>query len=583
VARESVAQPPRQPTYQFLILGPLSVLRNGGELALPGRRPATLLAVLVVHANEHVSSDRLAEELWDGRPPPTARSALQMHVHALRGALGPSPPLRTVPGGYVLDVPPDGIDAAAFERSVARGGEALAAGSPHEACAALRDALSRWRGDALEGFADAGFARLEARRLEELRLGALELRFDAELSLGRHGEAVPELSRLVGSHPSRERFRAQLMLALYRSGRQADALLEYQHARRYLVDELGLEPGAELQTLQGAVLAQDHKLDLADAGQHRSTSGVDRRRTRLPAPPTPTVGRDADVDALRTLVCSGERRLTTVLGPGGVGKTRLAVEAARTLEGTRTDGVCFVSLGSLGDPGDVALALAQALDLPVTAADGLTNLIVRHLTPRDTLLVLDNFEHVLDAAPLVATILEQAPSVTVLATSREPLRLRAERIYPLAPLEVDGKAGDAAPETLARIPAVELFLDVVGAGDPRFSATPEDLEAIRRLCRCLDGLPLALELVAGRVGPQSVESIAAEVGNGPDLLARGPRDPVSRRCRPRWNGATTYSTTRNRGRCAVRPCSQAEPHCRRRALWRRHRQTCSTGWWPSSC
>ena len=246
---------------RFGLLGPLAVTRGSEPVPLAGARRRALLALLVLHARERMTSDRLAEELWVGRPPATARTALQMHIRALRQALGPELPLRTVPGGYVLEIAAEACDVTAFEQRAAAGAAALRAGDPETARRELAAALSLWRGPALGELADAPSARPEAARLEDLRLSAVEARIDADLALGRHADLPGELAALIAEHPYREGLRGQLMLALYRCGRQADALAEYQRARDALVDELGLDPGEELQRLQRAILAHDASLD----------------------------------------------------------------------------------------------------------------------------------------------------------------------------------------------------------------------------------------------------------------------------------------------------------------------------------
>jgi YVTN family beta-propeller protein len=251
---------------EFRILGPLEVRNEGRELPLPGSKPRAVLAILLLHANEVVSSDRLIDELWGEQPPPSAAKSLQAHVSRLRqslepgGAASPDSVIVTRGGGYLIRVEPDELDRARFESLLDEGTKALADGGPERAAELLREALSLWRGPPLADLAYEPFAQSEVARLEELRLSAVEQRIEAELALGHHAQVVGELESLVGRHPFRERLRAQFMLALYRSGRQAEALEAYQDARRALVDELGIEPGEELKALQGAILAHDPAL-----------------------------------------------------------------------------------------------------------------------------------------------------------------------------------------------------------------------------------------------------------------------------------------------------------------------------------
>ena len=246
---------------EFRVLGPLDVRDDDRPLAIGGRKQRQLLAILLVNANSVVPTDRLIDELWGERPPETAATALHVYVSKLRKAL-PGGALLTRPPGYVLEVDPDRIDARRFERLVREGSGALAGGDAARAAALLHESLRLWRGPALAEFAFDAFAQPEIRRLEELRLVAVEERIEADLALGRHAEVVGELDALVAEHRFRERLRAQLVLALYRCGRQAEALEAFQDARRALVDELGIEPSARLQRLERAILTQSPDLDL---------------------------------------------------------------------------------------------------------------------------------------------------------------------------------------------------------------------------------------------------------------------------------------------------------------------------------
>ena len=252
----------------FLILGPLEVLDEGRRVALGGSKQRALLAMLLLHANETLSTDRLIEELWGERPPAGAAKAVQVHVSRLRKALAGGAgngaagdgPVMTREGGYQLRLEPERLDAQRFDRLVAEGRAELAAGRPEVAASALEAALSLWRGAPLADLAYEPFAQREIARLDDLRVAALEQLIEARLALGRHAEVITQLETLIAEHPYRERLRAQLMLALYRCDRQADALQAYQDARRQLVEELGIEPGERLRELEGAILAQDPAL-----------------------------------------------------------------------------------------------------------------------------------------------------------------------------------------------------------------------------------------------------------------------------------------------------------------------------------
>src|SRR3954451_16031946 len=275
---------------EFGILGPLEVRADGRALELGGPKPRALLAMLALHANRPVSAERVAVALWGEDTPPRAVKTVQVYVARLRKALGDPEVLVTTPGGYCLRVRPGELDAERFERQVADGRRALAAGRGEDAAAELREALELWRGPPLAELASAPFAPAEIARLEEQHLAALEVRVEADMAAGRHAELVGELQQLTSAHPWRERLHAQLLLALYRSGRQADALEAYRHAREVLVEQLGIEPGAELHDLHEAILAHDPAIDgLSAPGSRppdgRDTGGAPRGDRALPAPP----------------------------------------------------------------------------------------------------------------------------------------------------------------------------------------------------------------------------------------------------------------------------------------------------------
>src|ERR671931_26890 len=303
----------------FGLLGPLQVSREGSELQLGGPKQRALLAILLLEANHAVSADRLIDALWGDRPPDTAKNTLQVYVSQLRKLL-PEGSLETVPPGYRLAVESDALDLSRFEELAHQGRAALGIGDAATAAQALGAALALWRGPALADLALEPFAQTEAARLEELRLAVLEDRIEADLALGRHGPLVAELEHLIVQNPFRERLRAQLMLALYRSGRQAEALAVYQRTRRTLVDELGIEPGESLRQLEQAILAHDPSLDAPAGGG--TAEGI-------PAPPTPLLGRERELAALSELCRRDDVRLVTLTGIGGIGKTRIALELAR--------------------------------------------------------------------------------------------------------------------------------------------------------------------------------------------------------------------------------------------------------------
>jgi predicted ATPase/DNA-binding SARP family transcriptional activator len=530
---------------EFRILGPVDVWSGGRPLALQGEAQRALLAVLLLHANRPVSADRLIDELWGERAGAGAVKRLQVAISRLRRALGLSAEragdgvLATLPGGYVLRVGPEQLDSERFERLVAEGRRALEAQEPDVATATLRAALELWRGPALSDVAFASFAQGHIARLEELRLVALEDRIDADLALGRHARLIGELQALVTTHPERERLRGQLMLALYRSGRQAEALDAYRRARAWIVEELGLEPSPVLRNLQDAVLRQDADLQAVPRNGRAEASGPSdaprrpeaawgRAARALPAPATALFGREADLERVTALLRDSAVRLVTLAGTGGVGKTRLAVELARRLGDDFTAGVRFVSLAALSDDSHIASTIALALAVPPLEDESPRAALLRFLEERQMLIVLDSFDHLLAGAPLVAELLAACPGLTVLVTSREPLRLSGEHVYGVDPLALPSDAAALRPGELERFGATALFVDRARARDRTFAPRTGDTAHVVAICRRLDGLPLALELAAARVGLLSVRQLAARLDRSLSVLGAGPRDAPAR-------------------------------------------------------
>jgi predicted ATPase/DNA-binding SARP family transcriptional activator len=493
-------------------------------VALGGARPRAVFAVLALNANQPVSAERLAVALWGEDVPPSAVKTVQVYVARLRKALDDPDVLVTTPAGYRLRVLPGELDAERFERHVADGRDALAAGRAEHAAAQLREALELWRGPPLADLASAPFAPAEIARLEEQRLAALEVRVEADLAAGDHAELIGELQQLTSHHPWRERLHAQLMLALYRSGRQADALAAYRDAREVLVEQLGLEPGAELHDLHEAILVHDPALD-APPVTVRPDSSVPS--PALPTPATALIGRERDVDRIASCLRETQIRLLTLIGTGGVGKTRLALAVAAQVRDQFADGACFVSLAPLADHAELAAAIAVALGVPVQGQEPATQALLRFLAGREVLLVLDNFEHLLAGAPVPAELLASCPGLTVMATSRAPLRVAAERLYAVDPLAVPPE-GDAPLPGDQRYPAVALFLDRATAHDPGFRFDRRSAPHVHQVCRRLDGLPLALELAAARVGVLQADELAARLDGALALLTSGARDAPAR-------------------------------------------------------
>ena len=518
---------------EFRILGPLEAVADGRVVALDAAKQRALLAILLLHAGEPVARDRLIEDLWDGRPPATAAKVLQTYVSQLRKALG-SDVIVTRPGGYELAVEPDGLDLHRFERLV---GEAR---RTEQAVASdrLREALELWRGPPLAEFAYERWAQAEIGRLAELRLSVLQDRIDADLACGRDGDLVGELERLVSEHPLSERMRGQLMLALYRSGRQAEALAAYREARETLVETLGIEPGAALRQLERAILDQDPALDVVPPMQ--PAAAPMRPPASLRARSTSFVGRGRELGEIRALLRGDDVRLVTLTGPGGSGKTRLAVEAVDGLGDAFPDGVVLVDLAPIGDPDLVTAAIADVLDVGERPGQERAEVLDAYLRGRRALLVLDNFEQLLAAAPRLTELLRAAPGVIFLVTSRTPLDLPEERIYPVPALELPEPSLTRQTERLRRIEAVRLFVERARDVRPDFELTEENADAVAELCLRLDGLPLALELAAARIKLLTPRAILERLGGRLDLLKAAPGAGMPERHRT-LHAATEWS------------------------------------------
>ncbi|HKA10504.1 MAG TPA: BTAD domain-containing putative transcriptional regulator [Candidatus Dormibacteraeota bacterium] len=510
-------------TTQFGILGTLEVWRDGRPVALQGPRVRLLLALLLVNAGHLVASARLIDGLWGEAAPPRAANALQALVSRLRAALGPGL-VEARSGGYRLAVAPEAVDALRFERLLAEGRAALAAGDPRRAAELLKAGLALWRGEPLGDLGWADVLRAEMLRLEELRLDASGDRIEAELAGGSHAGLVAELEALVAAYPLNERIRGLHMRALYASGRQADALIAYDQTRTLLREELGADPAPELQRLHIAILRRDASLEGAAAALPP---------TNLRAQPTTFVGREELLERLRELL--DRSRLVTLVGPGGAGKTRLAAELAASERSRYADGVWMVELAPLSDQADLPQSVLAALGLrersllergrgPVTEPlDGLLGA----LAGRRLLIVMDNCEHLVEAAARIAdAIVGRCPAVRILATSREPLVVTGETLCPVPSLRLPPE--DVAPEDAAGYAAVRLFLDRGSAARPDFALTAHTVAAVVQICRRLDGLPLAIELAAARLRSLSVAQVAERLDDRFALLTGGTRTALAR-------------------------------------------------------
>ncbi|MGW2842761.1 AfsR/SARP family transcriptional regulator [Streptomyces sp. NPDC001493] len=549
---------------RYCILGTTQVLRDDGTaVALGGARLRALLTVLALSPGRAVPVAVLVDEVWDGEPPADAPGAVQALVGRLRRALGRDA-IDSAENGYRLAADPDAVDLHRFERLAGEGGRALEAGDGEKALDALDAALALWRGPALADLPDrtAVAARWEARRL-----AARRARGGAHLALGRAEEALPELVALCADHPLDEPLQALRIRALHHAGRTAQALAAYEEVRTLLAARLGTDPGAELRALHTELLhhgsappvrpvagaarpghAGDRPADKArplGPDVRTPASGVpDVRTPAAPAalpplrPPsgnlrarlTSFVGREADIATLRGDL--DRSRLVTLLGPGGAGKTRLSQEAAETVAANWPDGVWMAELAPVDDPEAVPEAVLSALDARETvlrgagaeemrvAEGGTVSPLVRlteHCARRRMLLLLDNCEHVVDAAAALADhLLARCPGVTVLATSREPLGVPGEFVRPVEPL----------PDPTA----LRLFEERGYAARPGFrsDADPATAEASAEICRRLDGLPLAIELAAARLRMLSPRQIADRLDDRFRLLSSGSRTLLPR-------------------------------------------------------
>ena len=497
IARVGTAQ---SGAVRYGILGPVSVATDSGPIRMASRAQRLLLAVLLVEANRVVSADRLAEELWTDDIPGDPAGALRTQISRLRKVLPPTASLVTEEGGYRLLVAPEELDATRFGRLFAQ-----ARGDHCERELPLLDeALALWRGRVLEDFADRPFALPEVRRLEELHGAAREDRAALLLVANRAAEAAADMNALIAEHPEREHARALLMKALYHQGRHTEALDAYQSWRRQLVEGLGLEPSPALQQLEREILQHELEGGSAPAGE--------RSRVDVPRPVSTFVGRDDDLcDVGRIL---GEVRLLTLWGPGGVGKTRLALEVANEMSSRYRDGIHLCDLAVINRSADVTRAVATVVGVQEKAFKRLEAQLLDDLASRRALVVLDNCEHVLDgAARLADRIIRSTRHVDILATSRERLAIDGEHLWEVKPLAVNG------PDS----PAVSLFVDRALATDAAFSADVNDLETVAEVCRQLDGLPLAIELAAARVRGLSLQDLAQHLDERFQILTGGSR------------------------------------------------------------
>ncbi|MCL1692830.1 MAG: tetratricopeptide repeat protein, partial [Actinomycetia bacterium] len=503
------------------ILGGLEVLRDEVQIDLGPPRQRVLLARLLMNPGETVTADRLVEDLWPGDVPDTARHALHVYVSKLRAALGPDRDrLTRRNSGYRFSIEPDELDASRFVQLVAEGRASLDRGDPETAHTQLESALAMWRGPVLADIADEEFVRAEAVRLDEIRLVALEQRIAADLELGHHTALVEELRDLTTKHPLKERFWEQLMLALYRCGRQAEALRVFQAARSQLAEELGIEPGPALRQIEGQILSQDPSLNLLDTPEPMAAPN------NLPVLRTNFIGRREDL-ALGSKLLAGTR-LLTLTGPPGSGKTRVAIRLASDHVADFPHGTFFVPLAAVADVNLIETTIARALSLREVPGEEPFEGLKAFLRDRRALLLLDNFEHLLDGASLISELLDAAPGVTVLVSSRSPLGLTGEQEFPIKPLAVPGT--DQRPDLVdaQNYDAVALFVTRARSSDPDFELTTSNIAAVVDTVARLDGLPLAIELAAARIRLLSPRDLLDRLDQSLTVLTGGPADASSR-------------------------------------------------------
>ncbi|WP_280472283.1 BTAD domain-containing putative transcriptional regulator [Nocardia cyriacigeorgica] len=497
---------------QIKMLGPLEIRTDdGGLIAIPGARLRALLIALALEPGRAVSKTKLVDWIWGEQPPADAANALQALVSRLRRVL-PEGAIDVQAGGYRLTVEPGAVDAVRFDQLLdqARGGD-----DAHQA-RLLREAVELWRGAAMQDLGDSDDVAAVVTRYDGLRLSAMEDLYEAEIRLGRGAELVTELTDLVAQHPVRERLAGSLMRALAAAGRGPEALAVFQRTRETLADELGVDPSPELSALHVALL----RGEVGARPQERTTN--------LRAELTSYVGKLTDIAAVRELIAA--HRLTTVTGPGGSGKTRLAVETARTMLGDLPDGAWLVELAGVDGSGDLAQAALAAFGLrdallgSAPKAEPMERLVAA-IRDRETLLILDNCEHVIEAAAAFAhRVLGECTRLRILATSREPLGITGEALWQVEPLALPAATADAA--VIADSPAVALLRDRASAVRQDLGTDPATLATMARICRALDGIPLAIELAAARLRTMSLDQLAHRLDDRFRLLTGGSRTAI---------------------------------------------------------
>ncbi|MGZ8751300.1 MAG: AfsR/SARP family transcriptional regulator, partial [Pseudonocardia sp.] len=509
----------RGPTVHVEVLGPLRLVVDGAPVEVRGPKRRAVLALLALAQGRAVSTDQLVDALWPSAPPESGRAALHSHVSRLRGHLGPGAArLITVDGGYRLVLGADGLDVARA-RALLTDARATAKRDPAAASALLREARALWRGPAFADLSEVAPLATAVIEFERLRREVTDLLIGCAIDAGQLDGVVELAVDALSADPLREPAVLQLMRALAMTGQAPRALRTGRDYRRRLAAEAGLDPSTALAELERGIAGGT--IGPANAAETPAGSRA-RPATRAAGPTTRLIGRDAQLAAVHRLLAT--ERFVTVVGPGGVGKTSLALEFARRADATT------VLLAPVTDRAGIPHTLAAALGLRELRGDVLAA-CVAILDDRTNLLVIDNCEHLLEAvAELVSTVLDACPNLTVLATSRQPLGLATECPFRLAPLPLPGPMPlrDIDAGALQRIPSVAVFLERAARVRPGFAPGPEGLCLVADIVRRLDGIPLAIELAAGRLSTFSLTDLAQRLDRALDILGTGPATSQAR-------------------------------------------------------
>ena len=498
---------------QLQLLGELQVRLSGTVIpVLPGRQ-RLLLARLALAEGQFVQVAQLIDDLWEDRPPDSATNALQVYVSALRKLLGPTA-IRTRGRSYALDGTAV-IDTAQFRQEITAGLSAAPSPGAPTASDTLERGLSRWNGRPCQDLDEVAFVLAARVRLVDLYLSGMEAWAATRIGQGAARETVPQLRNLAADHPYREGIHAQLIIALAAAGRQVEALAAYADIRTALAEEFGVDPGDGLQAAHAAVLRNELPVPPPEPTAGRS---VRRAMNNLPVALTSFVGREAETSAIADSLANA--RLVTLTGPGGCGKTRLAINVAEALRERYPHGIWLVELGARTDADEVQQAVAVVLGVGDTPAYALIETLIEHLQDRRLLVILDNCEHLAWAcADFSASVLANCPDVRILATSRTPLGIPGEIEWAVSPLDVPDLLHIPPLGRLGEYSSVRLFVDRASAVLAGFTLMESNAAAVAAICARLAGIPLALELAAARVRALSVTQVASRLDEQLALLS----------------------------------------------------------------